>query len=92
MFLTLFMVGCVILGIVGPKYVERLQRHLEAKKAEEQDYRDRTLRALERTASAVPLETEVEEPSTLDCLLEGNRKILEKQRVRKAMKDELGID
>ena len=97
MFSLIFMLVCLLLlaiGLKGPGLVEKWAAILNEGKEQEQDYKDRTIRALERMASATPLEEEEveEDRSTLDCFLEGNKKILEKQKVKQAMRDELGIN
>jgi hypothetical protein len=92
---TLFILlclGALALGHYGPKQLVKWQKALDEKRAGEQDYKDRTLRALERLSSEVPDHEDVKERSALDSFLEGNKKILEKQKVRQAMSDELGID
>jgi hypothetical protein len=82
----------ILLGHFGPKYLDKLQKHLEEKNECKREYEDRTLRALERLSDAVPLEEVSPEPSALDNFLKANKKILEKEQVRQAMKNELGID
>jgi hypothetical protein len=96
MFSLIFVVIClsfIALGHYGPKYLKKLQDTLEEKEYEERSYKERTLRALERMASSVPdPDAEPHQPSKLESFLEGNRKILEKQKVRRAIKEELDID
>ena len=92
---TIAILLCIVLFIIsrfGIKLLGELQKALDEDSERESDYRNRTLRALERMSSAVPEEEGVVERSTLDSFLEGNRKILEKSQIRHAMKDELGID
>lgn len=92
---TLVFLLCIVMFIIshfGLKLLAEWQKSLDEASERENDYRGRTLRALERMSSAVPEEESIEERSTLDSFLEGNRKILEKSQIRHAMKDELGID
>lgn len=92
MFIFIFLVAMYFLLKWATKLVNTLAQEHNDQKNFDRDYKERTMRALERVSDSLAPETPVEpERSKLECLLEGNRKILEKKKVRQAMETELKI-
>lgn len=54
-------------------------------------YKDRVLKALERGEQSKEVE-DTEEESVLENLIESNKKIIESDKIKQAMKDELGVE
>lgn len=74
------------------KKVRVWQHKKEEKKRREEVYKRHLLSSLDAVKDAVTPEPEEEEASDVDKLLKANREILNKKDVRRAMKDELGIE
>jgi hypothetical protein len=91
--LLLFFIGLIFLSKKGEKYFKQRAIDMAAKERYDEDYKNRTLKALEDMSDAfTPEELEtLQEPSLLENFLEGNKELEEKRKVRQAMKDELGI-
>jgi hypothetical protein len=91
--LILFFIALIILSNKGEKYFKRKALEQEASDRYEADYRDRTLKALERMSDPTPAEEvkDVKENTLLENFLEGNKELEEKRKIREAMKNELGI-
>jgi len=91
-FMLALSVCLIILGKKGEVFFKRLVEDKKKEVEYERDYKIRTLKALESLSEGLRPEEVDEKRSLLDNLLEGNKKLEEKRRLRQAMKDELGIE
>lgn len=84
---------CVLLALLFnwlSKKLQKLSEVLAEEDSAKKVYNDRTLRALERLSE--PDEDPNEPRTTLDCFLEGNKRIITKNAIRKAIEEERGLD